>query len=111
MAKSKNTDKNPTTVVHLDRPRFVRFGHKALKQLTTLTGMKIEEMDENDFNLEDLEKIMWCGLQSDAQENNEELKLEDMEELLDKAESFAEIMEAMKNALEQAFQPTEKQKN
>jgi hypothetical protein len=111
MAKALDTSNNPTTVIYLDRPRFVRFGHKALKQLTTLTGMKLEEMDEDDFSMEELEKIMWCGLQTDAQQNNEVLKLEDMEDLLDKAESFNEIMEVMKNALEKAFQQTEKQKN
>jgi hypothetical protein len=108
---SENTDKNTMVVVNLDRPRFVRFGHKALKQLGALTGKKIEEMDENDFDLADLEKIMWCGLQSDAREHNEDLKLEDMEDLLDKAESFGDIMEAMNKALEKSFQKTEKEKN
>ena len=90
---SKNTDKNNLIVINLDRPRFVKFGHKALKQLGTLTGKKLEEMDENDFDLADLEKIMWCGLQADARENGEQLKLEDMEDLLDSAESFGDIMD------------------
>jgi hypothetical protein len=108
---SKSTDNNTMVVVHLDRPRFIRFGHKALKQLGALTGKKIEDMDESNFDLADLEKIMWCGLQSDARENNEELKLEDMEDLLDSAESFGDIMEAMNKALEKAFQKTEKEKN
>jgi hypothetical protein len=108
---SNNTDKNTMVFINLDRPRFVRFGHKALKQLGALTGKKIEEMDENDFDLEDLEKIMWCGLQADAREHKEDLKLEDMEDLLDSAESFGEIMEAMNKALEVSFQKTEKEKN
>lgn len=106
-----NSDKNTTVVINLDRPRFVRFGHKALKQLTALTGKKLEDMDENDFDLADLEKIMWCGLQADARENGETLKIEDMEDLLDSAESFSDIMEAMNEALAQAFQRTEKEKN
>ena len=50
-------------------------------------------MDENDFDLADLEKIMWCGLQADAREHNEDLKIEDMEDLLDSANSFGEIMD------------------
>ena len=108
---SKNTDKNNLIVINLDRPRFVKFGHKALKQLGTLTGKKLVEMDENDFDLADLEKIMWCGLQADARENGEQLKLEDMEDLLDSAESFGDIMTAMNQALEVAFQKTEKEKN
>jgi hypothetical protein len=108
---SENNDKNTMVIINLDRPRFVRFGHKALKQLGTLTGKKIEQMDENDFDLADLEKVMWCGLQADAREHNEILKLEQMEDLLDSASSFGEIMEAMNKALEQSFQRTEKEKN
>ena len=108
---SENNDKNTMVIINLDRPRFVRFGHKALKQLGALTGKKIEQMDENDFDLADLEKIMWCGLQADAREHNEDLKLEDMEDLLDSANSFGEIMEVMNKALEQSFQRTEKEKN
>jgi hypothetical protein len=109
--KTEAPDNNTMVIVNLDRPRFVRFGHKALKQLTKLTGKKLELMDENDFDLADLEKIMWCGLQADALEHGESLKIEDMEDLLDKAESFGEIMSAMNQALEKAFQRTEKEKN
>jgi hypothetical protein len=108
---AENSDKNPMVVIHLDRPRFVRFGHKALKKLSILTGRKLEQMDEDDFDLADLEKIMWCGLMADAKEHGEELKLEQMEDLLDSAESFSDIMEAMNQALGQAFNRTEKEKN
>jgi hypothetical protein len=112
LAKTEETnDNNDLVVVHLDRPRFVRFGHKALKQLTKLTGKKLEQMDENDFDLADLEAIMWCGLQADAQEHGEVLKMEDMEDLLDKAPSFGDIMETMTKALEQAFKRTQTEKN
>lgn len=110
-AKQQDSDKNTIVTIELDRVRFVRFGHKALKQLTALTGKKLESMEENDFDLEDLEKIMWCGLQADAKEHGEDLKLEDMEDLLDSAESFGEIMNTMNKALEIAFMRTEKEKN
>lgn len=109
--KAEVSDKNPMVVLHLDRPRFVRFGHKALKKLGVLTGKKLEEMDENDFDLSDLEAIMFCGLEQDALENGETLTLEQMEDLLDLAESFGHIMDAMRQALEQAFNRTEKEKN
>lgn len=111
MTKEKQTDNNTLVVVHLDRPRFLKFGHKALKKLTSLTGKKLEQMDENDFDLADLESIMWAGLLQDAQENGEDLQMEHMEDLLDKAESFGDIMTAMHTALEQAFRKTEKEKN
>lgn len=105
------TDNNTTVVLELDRPRFLRFGHKALKRMTTITDMKLEQMDEGEFKLEDLEKILWCGLLEDAKENGEDLKLEDMEDLLDKAASYGDIMEAMNLALGEAFKRTEKEKN
>lgn len=109
--KAEVSDKNTMVVLHLDRPRFVRFGHKALKKLGILTGKKLEEMDENEFDLSDLEAIMFCGLEQDAIDNGETLTLEHMEDLLDKAETFGHIMDAMRKALEQAFNRTEKEKN
>jgi hypothetical protein len=111
MTNRQKSEKNPEVVVHLDRPRFVRFGHKALKQLGVLTGKKMSNLDENDFDMEDIEKIMYCGLMSDAKEHGEDLKLEDMEEILDSANRFGDIVEAMNKGLELAFQQTEKQKN
>jgi hypothetical protein len=107
----KNDDNNDLVVLNLDRPRFVRFGHKALKQLTLLTGTNLEKLDEGDFGLEEVEKVMWCGLQQDAKEKGEPLKLEDMEDLLDMAGSYSEILEAMHKGLEQAFKRTDKEKN
>lgn len=108
---TQNTEKNNEVVVYLDRPRFVRFGHKALKKLGVLTGKKMASLDENDFDMEDIEKIMYCGLLADAKQNNEDLKLEQMEDILDSAERFGDVVDAMNRALEVAFQKTEKQKN
>lgn len=108
--KAENNDKNTTVVINLDRPRFVHFGHKALKKLGALTGKSMNNMDD-DFDLAEIEKVMWCGLLADAKEHGEDLKLEDMEDLLDTAETFNDIIEAMNKALGQAFQPTEKEKN
>ena len=104
-------DNNKLVLINLDRPRFLRFGHKALKQLTILTGRNLENMDETEFGLEDLEKVLWCGLQQDAREHGEELKLEQMEDLLDSAESYGDILASMNKALEKAFERTEKEKN
>jgi hypothetical protein len=95
--------KNDLVVINLDRPRYLKFGHKALKQLGVLTNMDITKMDMSDFNLEDLEKVLYCGLLSDARENGETLKLEQMEDLLDQAETFKEIMEKLNESFEKAF--------
>lgn len=99
----KKNDKNDLVFIDLDRPRFLRFGHKSLKQLSALTGKGITQMDMSNFDFEDLEKIIYCGLLADARENGETLKLEDMEDLLDKAKSFMEITEKMTEAFDKAF--------
>jgi hypothetical protein len=48
-----------------------------------MSDIDISNMDMSDFKFEDIEKVFYCGLLSDAKENNETLKLEDMEDLLD----------------------------
>jgi hypothetical protein len=111
MTTLKKDTKNDLVLVELDRPRFLRFGHKSLKKLTLITGWDLDKMEDNTFGLDDLEKVMWCGLQADAVENNEELKFEDMEDLLDKASSYGDLLEAMNEALAKAFQKTDKEKN
>ena len=80
-------DKNDIVIIELDRPRMLWFGHKALKTLTALTGKKLEDFETafQDMDFELLEKVLYCGLLTDAKANNEVLKLEEMEDLLDKA--------------------------
>ncbi|MCJ8008120.1 hypothetical protein ACFFF5_17795 [Lederbergia wuyishanensis] len=106
------SDKNDLVIINLDRPRVLRFGHKALKTLTALTGMTFDDIDLENFDLETIEKVFYCGLLSDAKENNETLKLEDMEDLLDKANNYGELLEKMTLAFNAAFgQMAEEQKN
>jgi hypothetical protein len=104
-------NKTDLVVIKLDRPRFLRYGHKALKQLSALTNMDIATMDMSNFNLEDLEKVLYCGLLSDAKEKGETLKLEDMEDLLDQADSFKEIMEKLNEAFQKSFGTKGEEKN
>lgn len=97
------SDKNDIVIINLDRPRTLWFGHRALKTLSALTGKGLESFtDMNDFNFEDIEKVMYCGLLTDAKRNNETLTLEDIEDLLDYA-PFAEIMDCMQKAFEASF--------
>ena len=102
---AKIDEKNTTVILNLDRPREVRFGHKALKKLSVMTEMDMNNMDESNFSMEDLEKVMYCGLQQDAKEHGEDLQLSQMEDLLDRAEMH-EILQAMQTALNNAFQKT-----
>lgn len=97
---SKNND---VVILELDRPRELRYGHKALKMLTSITGMDIDNIEMESTDLGQIEKVIYCGLLSDAKANGEQLKLEDMEDLLDQAPTFAYIVEKMQEALAVSF--------
>jgi len=97
-------DRNDIVIINLDRPRFLRYGHKALKKMSALTNMEIDAMDKIDsLDVEEIEKIVFCGLLSDAKETGENLKLEDMEDLLDQAPSYEEVISKMTEALNKSF--------
>lgn len=105
------SDDNPIIYITLDRERELRFGHKALKRMSSLTGKTMIDITSEEFSLEELEKVLWCGLISDAEAHGETLKLEDMEDLLDKAPNYISVVNAMNDAMAQAFKETKKQKN
>lgn len=94
--------KNDIVMIELDRPRMLWFGHKALKTLTALTGKQVDELEINGSDLEDLEKIFYCGLMKDAKENGETLTIEQMEDLMDYV-PFGELMAKLEDAFKAAF--------
>lgn len=95
---------NDVVIIDLDRPRELRFGHKALKKITALFGKDIEEIVEMEtFNLDDLEKMFFYGLERDARENNETLTFEMMEDILDAAPDYGYLFEKLMAALNNAF--------
>ena len=98
------SDKNDVVIIELDKPRILRFGHKALKTLGAMTGktlnVLLEDMKSMDF--ENIEVICYFGLISDAKMKGEELKLEDMEDLLDLAQ-FNVVIELMMKAINASF--------
>lgn len=102
---------NDVVTIKLDRVRVLKYGHKALKTMIALTGKSLTDFNMNEFDLNELEKIIYCGLLSDAKANNEVLKLEDMEDLLDEAESFQYVVDKMSEAFEKAFGTGEEGKN
>jgi len=95
---------NDVVIINLDRPRELRYGHKALKTLVALTGKSLEEIEAAGFDdFELVEKLVYCGLLSDAQKRGEQLELEQMEELLDCAPNYKHIIETVKSAFAAAF--------
>lgn len=94
---------NDVVMIQLDRPREIRYGHKALKKLVALTGLDIEQIDTSNLDLGEIEKYLYCGLLSDAAAHGETLELEQMEDLLDKAPSFKHIIDSMTAAFQSSF--------
>jgi hypothetical protein len=90
-------EKNDVVIINLDRPRELRFGHKAIKKMQ---AMNIDI--EGEFDVERLEEVFFLGLQYDAKQNNETLKMEDMEDLLDLA-PYYEVLKAMELAFAAAM--------
>lgn len=89
--------------IQLDRPRELRYGHKALKTLLALTGKDIDALELDAIDPGELEKYIYCGLLADARANGEDLKLEDMEDLLDAAPSYTHIIQSMQDAINASF--------
>ena len=100
-----SNNNNDVVIIHLDRPRELRYGHKAFKKLVALTGKSLEEIESSGFDdFELVEKMVYCGLLSDAKENGENLKLEQMEDLLDQAKSYKHIIDSVQAAFAAAFE-------
>ncbi|MDR6883113.1 hypothetical protein [Bacillus sp. 3255] len=96
---------NDLVIIELDRPRVLRFGHKALKHLSALTGMTMEQIGDGDLDFEQIEKIIYCGLLAD----DKDLQLDDMEDLLDKAPNPQYYIGKMTEALSAAFKSADTQ--
>jgi hypothetical protein len=96
--------KNDVVIINLDRPRELRYGHKALKTLVAMTGKTLEEIETAGFDdLELVEKLTYCGLLSDAKQNGETLNLNQMEDFLDCAPNYKHIIDSVTAAFAAAF--------
>ncbi|MDD9266051.1 hypothetical protein ACFPES_03295 [Paenibacillus sp. GCM10023248] len=100
-----NANNNDVVIVELDRPRELRFGHKALKRMLARNGKSVEDMEQENqgTDLDELETIFFYGLEKDARENGEKLTLEMMEDILDYAPSHEYLMEKIYEAFNKAY--------
>lgn len=93
-------------VIDLDRPREMKLTHRALKTFSSLTGCRLEDMEEAIQDPVKLEALYYAMLKADAEGNGETLKSADMEALLDNATPGALIGAAGK-AIELSFADAE----
>lgn len=106
-------DHNPVVILELDRPRELRFGHRAMKRWSAHTGRSISELDTDKMSPAEVEELLYFMLEKDAQRHGEGLRLEDMEDLLDLA-PLGVLYEKLAQAVEAAFpdlKPEEDEKN
>ena len=102
------TNNNDTVVINLDRPRELRFGHKALKTFQAISDVKMENIGD-DMDFDTIEKLVYCGLLSDARKAGETLTLEVVGDLLDDV-AVQYTMGKIGDAMDKAFNDGE-QKN
>jgi hypothetical protein len=93
---------NDVVILKLDRERELRFGHKALKTFQAISGIGLDEIGKGGYDLDTIEKLIYCGLLSDGRKQGDALKLEDMEDLLDEL-PMQDVIDKMSEALSVAF--------
>ena len=89
---SKNND---VVILNIGgRDREIKFGHKALKTFGAISGIGLEEIGKGGFDLDTVEKLIYCGLLTDARHHGEMITLEDMEDWLDEI-LIADVIDKM----------------
>ena len=99
-------DNNPVVTIELDRVRELRFGHKAMKRWSAYTGRSVDSLDTEAFRPDDIEPLMYFMMEKDAIDHGEQLKMEDMENLLDMV-PLGVLYAKFKEAMEAAFPPAD----
>jgi len=95
-------ENNPTVMLTLDRPRELRFGHRAMKRWAAYTGKSVAELETTVTNPVDAEILLFFMLEQDAAAHNEALDMGQMEDLLDMA-PLGVIYEKLSEAVNAAF--------
>ena len=95
---------NDKVYIYLDRDRELTFRHSEIKRLQAAFAVEATELNTARLDAETTEKVMLVMLSRDAKEHGEDLKLSQMEDLLDLAKPGA-ILKAMTACLIAAYAP------
>ena len=98
---------NDVVIIDLDRPREMVFRHREMKQLQARFKLAPDKINTAALSAEQTEQVMLIMLQRDAQAYGEELKLSDMEELLDEYSTPGLVLRKINDCLIAAFGPDE----
>lgn len=98
------------TVINLDRPRIMRFDLDAMAMLEELVGANsIEDIRAALNSFSGLRKAAYCALLLDAKEHGETLTLDNIGDILSKAEYVSDVIEKVVEAVEGCFRQDEKE--
>jgi len=85
-------------MINLDKPRKLRFGHKAIKMANELLGKNLIDLDLRNITSDELEMLFYCGMKAD----DDELELSKMVDILDCAD-FGDIYKILVELLAETY--------
>ena len=103
-----NPEKNNVVLIHLDRPRELRFSNKAIKEYSALTQTSMKDLDDSLLEFENQEAAAWILLKHDSIRCSEKiLTREEVADLLDKHVTPGKLFKLINQALAAAFKDDE----
>lgn len=90
---------NDVVIITLDKPRELIFKHKELKHIKKLMGKTLAQLDLSAMDPEDIEKLLFIGLKRD----DPNLELKNMEDLLDQAPEYGDVILKFSEAIEKCL--------
>lgn len=103
-----NTEKNDVVLIHLDRPRELRFSNKVLKEYSALTQTSMRTLDDSLLEFENQEAAAWILLKHDSIRCGEKIMARDeVADLLDKYVTPGQLFKLLNLALAAAFKDDE----
>ena len=103
-----NPEKNDIVLIHLDRPRELRFSNKAIKEYSALTQTSMKDLDDSLLEFENQEAAAWILLKHDSIRCSEKiLTREEVADLLDEHVTPGKLFKLINLALGAAFKDDE----
>lgn len=103
-----NPEKNDVVLIHLDRPRELRFTNKAIKEYSALTQTSMKNLDDSLLEFENQEAAAWILLKHDSIRCNEPILSRDrVADLLDEHVTPGKLFKLINLALAAAFKDDE----
>lgn len=98
------------TILNLDRPRILRMDLDTLAMLEELMGVKTaKEVLAGLDSFSNIRKAAYCAMLQDAKEHSENLTLDNVGDILRKAEYVDDVIETVVEAVKKCFRHNEEE--